>query len=437
MTMFYRTSSANTYDTAVRNITQRQSALSTLQENLTSGKRVLRPSDDPTSAALAERALTRINRIATDQRALESQRDAITVAESTLGSITDAMQRFRELVVSSGSGVHSNAERRSIAVELQGLRDHVFDLANTKDSNGQPLFGALSSALAPFVGPQAGVPDYTFNGLPGQSGSSTVSIPFTLDGDSAFMHHPTRDPVFNAQVSNTTDGLIDTSRTLTTNNVSVVNNTLVTTTANAALAVAPPNNVPYPSYTLSFTAVNSDPLTGITTATYSVAENPAVSGALAPVTVTYPTATPASITVTSIPGLSFTISGTPKLNDTVSIDARPSIFSVLDDAISDIASAQNNNAATQAVSQALHNIDIGMQRISAERGKAGDLLGRADRISANQETRSIELEADRSRAEDLDMVKGISDFQNQQTGYSAALQTYAQIQKLSLFNFIG
>ncbi|MBP9907460.1 MAG: flagellar hook-associated protein 3, partial [Rhodoferax sp.] len=163
----------------------------------------------------------------------------------------------------------------------------------------------------------------------------------------------------------------------------------------------------------------------------------AVSGALAPVTVTYPTATPASITVTSIPGLSFTISGTPKLNDTVSIDARPSIFSVLDDAISDIASAQNNNAATQAVSQALHNIDIGMQRISAERGKAGDLLGRADRISANQETRSIELEADRSRAEDLDMVKGISDFQNQQTGYSAALQTYAQIQKLSLFNFIG
>jgi flagellar hook-associated protein 3 FlgL len=47
------------------------------------------------------------------------------------------------------------------------------------------------------------------------------------------------------------------------------------------------------------------------------------------------------------------------------------------------------------------------------------------------------LEADRSRAEDLDMVKGISDFQNLQTGYSAALQTYAQIQKLSLFNFIG
>jgi flagellar hook-associated protein 3 FlgL len=37
----------------------------------------------------------------------------------------------------------------------------------------------------------------------------------------------------------------------------------------------------------------------------------------------------------------------------------------------------------------------------------------------------------------MDMVKGISEFQTQQTGYSAALQTYAQVQKLSLFNFLG
>ena len=86
---------------------------------------------------------------------------------------------------------------------------------------------------------------------------------------------------------------------------------------------------------------------------------------------------------------------------------------------------------------ALKDIDIGSARVSAVRGMAGELLNRADRISTNQDKRSIQLEADRSRAEDLDMVKGISDFQNQQTGYQAALQSYAQIQKLSLFNYIG
>ena len=49
----------------------------------------------------------------------------------------------------------------------------------------------------------------------------------------------------------------------------------------------------------------------------------------------------------------------------------------------------------------------------------------------------MQLEADRVRAEDLDMVKGISDFQKIQTGYQAALQSYASVQKMSLFNFIN
>ena len=99
--------------------------------------------------------------------------------------------------------------------------------------------------------------------------------------------------------------------------------------------------------------------------------------------------------------------------------------------------AANSSAANQAIGQAIKNIDIGMGRVSAVRGQAGDLLNRADRITANQESRSIQLESDRSRAEDLDMIKGLSDFQNQQTGYQAALQSYAQVQKLSLFNYIG
>jgi flagellar hook-associated protein 3 FlgL len=416
MTMFYRTSSANAYDTAVRNITMRQSALSGLQENLTSGKRVLRPSDDPTSAALAERALTRINRIATDQRALEAQRSSIEVAESTLGSVTDAMQRFRELVVSAGNGVHSSTERKAIAVELQGLRDHIFSLANTQDANGQPLFSSLGSALAPFVGPQSGNPDYTFNGLPGQSGSSSVAIPFTLDGDSAFMLQPERDGAYDVKNSNT-------NSTLQSSGVSVTNGTLVTGS----------------TYTISNLVVTAGATVGTSKVTYDLVETPAgTSIALAPVSVTgadYPS-TASSIPI-DLPGLHLTLEGTLSGADSFTIQPNASIFSVLDHAIADIGSAIGNSGASQAVAQALHNIDIGMQRISAERSKAGDLLGRADRISANQETRSIELEGDRSRAEDLDMVKGISDFQNQQTGYSAALQTYAQIQKLSLFNFIS
>ena len=113
------------------------------------------------------------------------------------------------------------------------------------------------------------------------------------------------------------------------------------------------------------------------------------------------------------------------------------MFSTLDSAINGIRSAPNSNAAIQAVGQALANMDVGLERLHNIRGFAGELLNRADRITGDQDKRSIQLEGDRSRAEDLDMIKGISDFQNQQVGYEAALKSYAQVQKLSLFNFIG
>ena len=415
-TVFNRIGSANTYDNALRNLSMRQSTLSNLQENLTSGKKVVRASDDPTGAAQAERALTRISRIATDQRALESQRNAIIMAETTLGDVTDALQNFRELVVSAGNGTHSAADRKSIALQLTGLRDRIVALANRNDTNGQPLFSALGSALAPFVGPQSTAPDYTFNGLPGQASSNEVAIPFALDGDSAFMFDASRDGVYNVSLS-----AIPSPRTLTAGPIAVTNRSLVTESA----------------YSLTIGSVDTTTVPGTTTVTYDVTENPNVTGPFLGLTASYPSTQTGSIAVTALPGLSLTLTGTPAPGDKLTVAPSASLFSVLDDAIRDIGSAPTNLAGNQAVSQSLGNIDIGMSRVSAVRGMAGDLLNRADRISDNQEKRSIQLEGDRSRAEDLDMIKGIAEFQNQQTGYQVALQSYAQVQKLSLFNYIS
>lgn len=410
-----RVGTATTYDSAIRNISQRQTALSSLQEQRTAGKRVVRASDDPTSAAIAERAQTRISRVATDQRALESQRSAITQADSTLGDVTEALQRFRELAISAGNGTYSATEYQTIALEMQGLREQVLGLANTKDSNGQPLFGSLGSQPAPFVGPSALPTDYTFQGLPGQMSSTAVSIPFALDGDSAFMLQTSRDGVYDAQIS-----AVLPSHSLSTGSVS----TTPSTTPNGD------------TYTISITGIDTTTSPGNTIVIYEVAGSPSatLSSHSAP---SYPNGTTANIAVDGMTGLSMTLSGSPAVGDSITVTPSPSIFSVMDNAIRDIGSATSNAQAIQAVGQAIHNIDIGMSRISAARGQAGALINQADRISVNQENRSIQLESDRSSAEDLDMIQGISDFQNQQTGYQAALQTYAQLQKLSLFNYIS
>ena len=121
------------------------------------------------------------------------------------------------------------------------------------------------------------------------------------------------------------------------------------------------------------------------------------------------------------------------------LDSGESLFKELDTAITGIRNATSGSAANQSsvIQNGLANIDQGMDRLSALRGFAGDMLNRADRITGDQEVRSIQLEADRSRAEDMDLVKGFSDFEQTQVGYQAALQTYAMVQKMSLFNYIS
>ena len=81
-----RVATAHSYDTTIAQITKRQAEMAAQQERISSGKQVLRASDDPVAAALSEAVQTRLSRVQTDQRALESSRTSIQQAESALGN---------------------------------------------------------------------------------------------------------------------------------------------------------------------------------------------------------------------------------------------------------------------------------------------------------------------------------------------------------------
>ncbi|MBV8379624.1 MAG: flagellar hook-associated protein 3, partial [Paucibacter sp.] len=84
----------------------------------------------------------------------------------------------------------------------------------------------------------------------------------------------------------------------------------------------------------------------------------------------------------------------------------------------------------------LRDLDAVMGNIENVRSQVGTAMNNLDssetRISSTKEYNQEQ----QSNAQDLDMVQGISDFQNQQTGYQAALQTYAMVQRMSLLNYI-
>ena len=91
----------------------------------------------------------------------------------------------------------------------------------------------------------------------------------------------------------------------------------------------------------------------------------------------------------------------------------------------------------QAVNTGMTQIDAALSSIQGARSAVGEQLNRMDGIQSRNDTHKLAAQTEKSNAEDLDMVSAISSFQNQQTGYQAALQSYASIQKLSLFQYIN
>jgi flagellar hook-associated protein 3 FlgL len=419
---FTRLASATGYDNALRNLTTRYASMSALQENMTSGKKILRASDDPTGAGRAERANTRIDRIKTEQRALENQVSAITQAESTLGNATDLLTEFRTLVVQAGDGANSPVERETIAKQLVSIREELLTLANKKDSNGMPLFNGLGSTAAPFETSANGIapdPDYSYNGLPGQTSASTVAIPFTLDGRAAWMDVAEGNGVFNIALGSTNTGKAFTDIGVVTD-ASLMGSLGSDFTVTFTAPVAPATGA------TTYTVTNNTTLTTSAAQTYTAGQSIVMGGI--------------SMVVRGVPGNGDTLQVNPNVTAN-----RPSIFDVLDRAITSMyavgSSTKGANSADANFNQeqaiSLAQLDTSLEKISASRGKAGDLLTRADRITDTQAGNTIQAKTDKSNAEDIDMIAAAADQTNQQTAYQAALKSYASIQKLSLFNYIS
>src|SRR6185369_10571891 len=139
------------------NLLRHQTELSQAQQQLSSGKRVARASDDPAAAARAERALAGLQRTEANQRALDASRNATTQTESALGDATDLLQQAREALVASGNASYSDAERASLAAQLRNIRKQLLAVANRDDGAGGYLFGGQGSSAPPFVDAPGGV----------------------------------------------------------------------------------------------------------------------------------------------------------------------------------------------------------------------------------------------------------------------------------------
>ena len=135
------------------------------------------------------------------------------------------------------------------------------------------------------------------------------------------------------------------------------------------------------------------------------------------------------------------MNGTPRPGDTLVV--APSVNSDLFKTMQNIIDALRYKGANQQgelphqISRGLKELDTGLDRILDARGRLGEWLNRADSMETLFSDKAVFYQNEQSIQEDLDMVQGISDFQNLQLGLQAALQSYGQVQKLSLFQYIA
>lgn len=145
-----RISTQMMYEQNMRGITDSQSRWLGYGEQMSSGKRVNRPSDDPIAASQAvvlSQAQSQNSQFAL-ARTFATQK--VSLEENVLGQVTTAIQSAQEKIVYAGNGSLSDNDRASLATDLKGIRDQLMNLANSTDGNGRYIFAGYKTDNVPF-----------------------------------------------------------------------------------------------------------------------------------------------------------------------------------------------------------------------------------------------------------------------------------------------
>ena len=148
------------FEKATQQMTTSQTNLAKSQAQLAQGKQVITPSDAPDQASTIQRLKSIMTRQGSYQAALNSVQTKLQGEDSTLQSVSDLLIRAKEVAVQASNDTLSPSNRKDLGVELQGLRDQMLSLANSKDISGNYMFAGSRVNSPPFVALAGSSPQY-------------------------------------------------------------------------------------------------------------------------------------------------------------------------------------------------------------------------------------------------------------------------------------
>lgn len=136
---------------AVYHLGKHQKKLEELQNNLSTGKKVRLPHEDPVAATHAMLYRTRITEIRQFIKNIDEGQSRLNLTEGAIRSAVEILHRLKELTVQASHGIYTKDDRAKIAVEVDELLKEMLEIANTK-YKGESIFSGYQIDKTPFEG---------------------------------------------------------------------------------------------------------------------------------------------------------------------------------------------------------------------------------------------------------------------------------------------
>ncbi|HSH97595.1 MAG: flagellar hook-associated protein FlgL [Methylophilaceae bacterium] len=181
-----RISTNTIYNNGISKINDLTSDQSKLLEQISTMKRVLKPSDDPVAAARAlqvKQAQTLNTQYANNRSAITSNLENV---DTTLNSISDILISTQSTIISAGDAAYSDSQRADLAKQIRSSIGQLVGVANSKDASGNYIFAGYQTNTKPYTETATGA---TYAGDSGQANiqvSAERTMPANYAGSQIF-----------------------------------------------------------------------------------------------------------------------------------------------------------------------------------------------------------------------------------------------------------
>ncbi|MGC8120475.1 flagellar hook-associated protein FlgL [Marinobacter sp. VGCF2001] len=406
-----RISSQQIFSGGINRLQGINSNLVDTQQQISTGKRVNKPSDDPVAAARILKLDQSLQRIETYGRNASLAENRLKQEESTLAGAVDIIQRVRELTVQAGNGSLSANDRQSISAELEERLGQLANLANTQDASGEYIFSGFQGSTPAFAKNDEG--NWIYQGDEGQRVleiDDGVTVPISDNGKGIFVDVP---QAVSLKSTTSTDGYV------------------------SDLELIGPEDL-----TNAFSPRVPDDFD--LTVTDDGAGNLEISASYTRGGTTYPlTVEPAGAVVgdeIEVAGVKLAINDAQDGDTfTLGVNDKQSIFGTIEGLIDGLDNLSKTSPKSSAgydalISETLANLDNAQESVILKQTELGGRLNAVESTTAFLEDSGLYTQEIRSQLQDVDYAEAISNLTFQSFVLQAAQQSFAQVSQLSLFD---